>query len=191
MKTSILLVTAMLLPAGLVFGEEPQSLHDGMDPPRGYVWKAVSGTGVHRFSTAMIHSQEYTETGMVQRSTDIVELEGDLEGRVLYHPVSVFDFVEGTLVNTGHQVFSGTVLGQGPVLLHDNELRFDVDLGTGQTTGIVFLENRIAGQDIRCHLDVAGNGAMDENGDALVDYTGRCRIRQVPGMPEQAGRKDS
>ena len=90
-----------------------------------------------------------------------------------------------------HQVFSGTVLGQGPVLLHDNEFRFDVDLGTGQTTGIVFLENRIAGQDIRCHLDVAGNGAMDENGDALVDYTGRCRIRLVPGMPEQARRKDS
>ncbi len=177
MKTSILLVTAMLLPAGLVFGEEPQSLHDGMDPPRGYVWKAVSGTGVHRFSTAMIHSQEYTETGMIQRSTDIVELEGDLEGRVLYHPVSVFDFVEGTLVNTGHQVFSGTVLGSDPVLIHDEEFRFEVNLATGRTVGEIYLEHRIAGPRIRCRLQVDANGTMTPEGDAVIDYEGLCRVR--------------
>ena len=55
-------------------------------------WVPVSGTGVHLFSTAIIHSQTPTETGLIQRSTDIVELDGDLRGRVLYHPVSVFDF---------------------------------------------------------------------------------------------------
>jgi hypothetical protein len=41
---------------------------------------------VHYFTTAMIHSQTPTATGMIQRSTDIIELSGDLKGRVLYHP---------------------------------------------------------------------------------------------------------
>lgn len=154
-------------------------------------WIDVSGSGVHKFSSAIVHAVTETDVGFIQRSTETVELTGDLDGRLLYHPVSVFDFAAGTLTNTGHQVFSGTVLGQGPVLVHDNEFRFDVDFATGRTTGIVFLENRIAGPDIRCHLEVVGVGAMDENGDALVDYTGRCRIRQVPGTPDQPGRKES
>ena len=33
--------------------------------------------------------------------------------RVLYHVTSVFDFVKGTLVNTGDQVFSGNDCGLG------------------------------------------------------------------------------
>ncbi|AKS42885.1 hypothetical protein [Wenzhouxiangella marina] len=150
------------------------------DPTQpGNRWVEVSGSGVHRFSSAIVHSVTETEVGFVQRSTETVELSGDLEGRILYHPVSVFDFAAGTLVNTGHQVFSGQVLGMGPVLLHDDEFRFDVNLGTGETFGRVFLENRLNGPDIRCHLEIVGVGAMDEQGDALVDYTGSCRVRQL------------
>ncbi len=116
----------------------------------------------------------------MQRSTETFELSGDLNGLILYHPISRFDFAAGTLVNTGNQVFSGTVLDFGPVLLHDDEYRFEVNLGTGHTVGKVFLENRLSGPDIRCHLDVIGQGEMDELGDALFDYTGNCRIRQLP-----------
>ena len=135
----------------------------------------VTGTGVHYFTTAIIHSTTPTPTGLVQRSTDIVELDGDLTGRVLYHPVSVFDFVKNTLVNTGHQVFSGTVLGSEPVLLLDDEFRFDVDLATGATTGRVHLTKRLAGPKIRCDLNVVGTGLTPE-GNAAIQYTGQCRI---------------
>ena len=60
----------------------------------------VAGSGVDHLNTAIVHSQEPTPTGMIQKSTEIVELNGDLKGRVLYHVTSVFDFVQGTLVNT-------------------------------------------------------------------------------------------
>src|SRR4051812_39244013 len=69
---------------------------------------AVAGTGVDLLTTALIHSKDNTPTGMIQKSTEIVELKGDLNGRVLYHVTSVFDFAHGTLVNTGDQVYSGT-----------------------------------------------------------------------------------
>ena len=142
-------------------------------------WLEVSGTGVHYFTTSIIHSQEATETGMIQRSTDIVELEGDLKGRILYHPVSVFDFAAGTLVNTGDQVFSGTVLGSAPVMIYDKWFRFDVNLNTGDTLGKVYLLDHIAGPAVRCELTVTGAG-QTAAGDALVDYTGRCRFRGSP-----------
>lgn len=135
----------------------------------------VSGSGVHYFTTAIIHSQEPTGTGMVQRSTDIVELNGDLTGRLLYQPDSVFDFATGTLVNTGHQVYSGTVLDLGPVMLYDDSFRFEVDLNTGTTVGEVHLTNHIAGPKVRCHLAVVGTG-MTAAGDATVEYTGHCRV---------------
>lgn len=141
-------------------------------------WVEVSGNGVHRFSSAVVHSVFETEVGFVQRSTETVELSGDLNGLILYHPISRFNFVAGTLVNTGNQVFSGSVLDLGPVLLHDDEYRFEVNLGTGETTGKVFLENRLTGPDVRCHLDVVGQGQMDELGDALFEYTGICRVRK-------------
>ncbi len=137
---------------------------------------SVSGSGIHYFSTQVIHSTEMTDTGMIQRSTDIVELTGDLEGKVLYHPVSVFDFAAQTLVNTGEQVFSGSVLGSEPVLLFDNEFRFDVDLTTGATIGKVFLRESqdAAGESwYECKLDLVGTG-MTEAGDAMADYTGTC-----------------
>jgi hypothetical protein len=148
-------------------------------PPvsRGYEWVSVAGTGVHYFSTAIVHSTEPTDTGVVQRSTETVELSGDLDGRILYQPVSVFDFVAGTLVNTGHQVFSGTVLGSAPVLLHDDEFRFDVDLNTGATTGKVWLSDRIAGPRIQCNLDILGTG-LDPDGNSTVAYSGQCKIRR-------------
>jgi hypothetical protein len=138
---------------------------------------AVSGTGVHHFTTAVIHSTEPTPTGMIQRSTETVDLAGDLTGRLLYHPTSVFDFVAGTLTNTGHQIFSGTVLGSKPVLLSDDEFRFRVDLASGATTGQVHLHGRLAGPKIRCDLNVTGTG-LDAAGDATFVYTGQCRIRE-------------
>ena len=146
-------------------------------PNHGYRWILVAGTGIHYFSTAKIHSKEETATGFVQRSTDIIELDGDLQGTVIYHPVSVFDLAAGTLVNTGHQVFSGTVLGSAPVMIHDDEFRFDVNLHTGETTGKVYLSDPMAGPKIRCELDAVGTG-MTPEGDALVAYTGRCRLKR-------------
>ena len=137
--------------------------------------RAVSGKAVHHFTTAIIHSQTPTTTGMIQRSTDIIELTGDLRGRVLYHPTSVFDFAKGTLVNTGNQVFSGTVLGSSPVLLHDDEFRFEVDLNTGGLeSGEVHLTGNIAGPKIRCDLVAVGVGETTPEGDSVVDYSGAC-----------------
>lgn len=150
---------------------------NGSEPGRDK-WLEVSGTGVHYFTTSIIHSQEATSAGMIQRSTDIVELEGDLKGRILYHPVSIFDFSAGTLVNTGEQVFSGTVLGSAPVMIYDKWFRFDVDLNTGETLGKVYLLDHIAGPGVRCELTVTGAG-QTVAGDALVEYTGRCRFRGI------------
>lgn len=144
-----------------------------------FSWVPVSGSGIHYLSTADIHSVIPTEVGMIQRSTDIVELDGDLRGRLIYQPVSVFDFVAGTLTNTGNQVFSGTVLGSDPVLVHDDEFRFDVNLLTGETVGLVHLNHRLAGPKTRCELEVIGSGMTDTQ-DALVVYTGRCKIKRRP-----------
>ena len=136
----------------------------------------VSGTGTHFFSTAIVHSQRPTETGFIQRSTDTVELEGDLKGRVLYHPVSTFDTQAQTLENRGHQVFSGTVLGSNPVLLYDNRFRFEVNLATGETVGKVYLADQLAGPSVRCWLEIVGTG-QDAQGDSTLAYTGYCRLR--------------
>ena len=141
--------------------------------------RPVAGTAVHYFTTAIIHSQTPTATGMIQRSTDIIELSGDLKGRVLYHPTSVFDFVNGTLVNTGNQVFSGTVLGSAPVLLHDDEFRFEVNLNSGGLeSGEVHLSDRIAGPKIRCDLVAVGAGATTPEGNSIVDYSGPCTLKE-------------
>ena len=136
----------------------------------------VAGSGVHYLATAVIHSTEVTPTGLVQRSTETVELSGDLIGRILYHPTTVIDFTTNTLVNTGDQVFSGTVLGSAPVLLHDDEFRFEANLATGAVAGKVHLIKSIAGDKIRCELDVVGTG-IDANGNATFTYTGHCRIK--------------
>jgi hypothetical protein len=91
--------------------------------------------------------------------------------------VSVFDFQAGTLTNTGNQVFSGTILGSEPVLLHDEWYRFDVDLATGATVGRVFLTEHIAGPKVRCELTINDTGTRTADGDAVIEYTGRCRFR--------------
>lgn len=163
----------------LLLGLSAEAHAAGDEADRGG-WRPVSGTGVHRFSTALVHGEpEQTATGLVQRSTETVELSGDLVGRVLYHPVSVFDLAARTLVNRGHQVFSGTVLGGPPVLLLDDSFRFEVDLDTRATHGEVFLDSVLAGdRRTRCELTIDGDGASDAAGDAMVGYTGRCRVRR-------------
>lgn len=137
--------------------------------------QSVAGSGVHYFTTALIHSNQPTPSGMIQRSTDTVELTGDLTGRLLYQPVSVFDFAAGTLVNTGRQVFSGTVLGSDPVLMYDDEFRFDVDLNAGTTTGRVYLTQMGDGPKRRCTLQIVGTGTTAD-GNATFSYTGECRV---------------
>lgn len=136
----------------------------------------VAGSGVDLLTTALVHSKETTATGMIQKSTEIVELNGDLTGRVLYHVTSMFDFVAGTLVNTGDQVYSGTVAGSEPVLIHDDQFRFDVNLATGAEHGQVYLLNHLAGPKVRCTLDVVGTG-MNAEGNPTFDYTGECTFR--------------
>lgn len=136
----------------------------------------VAGSGFDALNTAIVHSKETTPAGMIQKSTETVELNGDLTGRVLYHVTSVFDFVKGTLVNTGDQVYSGTVAGSDPVLIHDDQFRFDVNLTTGQESGRVYLLDHIAGPKVRCTLDVVGTG-MNSDGNPTFDYSGECIFR--------------
>jgi hypothetical protein len=134
---------------------------------------AVSGSGVDQLTTAIIHSKEAVPNGMIQKSTEIVDLTGDLKGRVLYHVTSVFDFAHGTLVNTGDEVYSGTVAGSEPVMIHDDQFRFDVNLTTGTERGRVYLFDHIAGPRVRCSLDVVGTG-MSPEGNPTFTYTGQC-----------------
>jgi hypothetical protein len=136
----------------------------------------VTGSGMDFLNTATVHSQEPTPTGMIQKSTEIVELNGDLKGRVLYHVTSVFDFVHGTLVNTGDQVYSGTIAGSAPVMIHDDQFRFDVNLVTGEESGRVYLFNHIAGPKVRCTLTVVGTG-LNSDGNPTFDYSGECTFR--------------
>ena len=136
----------------------------------------VAGSGVDRLDTAIVHSKEDTPGGMIQHSTETVDLTGDLNGRVLYHVTSVFDFARGTLVNTGDQVYSGTIAGSAPVLIHDDQFRFEVNLVTGQESGQVYLFDRLAGPKVRCKLDVIGTG-LNAEGNPTFTYTGACTFR--------------
>lgn len=142
---------------------------------------AVSGSAVHYFSTAIVHSRDSIGSRIVQRSTDIIRLSGDLNGYILYHPVSEFDLERRTLVNTGSQVFSGSVVGSAPVLLHDDSFRFEVDLASGATTGQVTLSRQSDARDSggwhQCRLTVTGTGATPQ-GDNLSSYHGECTRRE-------------
>ena len=133
----------------------------------------VAGSGVDHLGTALVHSEKPTPTGIIKQSTETVELTGDLTGRVLYHVTTVIDSDKGTLVNTGHQVYSGTIAGSVPVMLHDDRFRFEVNLLTGQEKGQVYLLNHIAGPRVRCTLDVVGTG-VNADGNATFDYAGAC-----------------
>lgn len=144
-------------------------------PPRPS--EPVEGEAVHHFTTAVVHSREPTATGFVQRSTEIIRLSGDLEGYILYHPTTVMDQEAGILVNTGTQLFSGTVLGSEPLLLHDDRFRFEVELETGATRGEVHLGRSLdaprPGAWVECDLEVVGTG-QTEAGDGVARYSGRC-----------------
>ncbi len=136
----------------------------------------VAGSGFDDLKNAIVHWKTPTATGMTQQSTEIVELTGDLTGRVLYHVTSVFDFAMGTLVNTGDQVYSGTIAGSTPVMIHDDRFRFEVNLLTGSEIGRVYLFNHIAGPKVRCRLDVVGTG-LNADGNPTFDYSGECTFR--------------
>lgn len=182
--------TTPLLALLIVFallGCDNDPLDGGSDPDTPIVPAepfAVSGSAVHYFATAIIHSQEPTETGMVQRSTDIIELTGDLKGFTLYHPTTVIDNEAGTLVNTGTQIFSGTIADSAPVILHDNAFRFEVDLATGATTGEVYLGRSSDAPSpetwFECTLDIVGTGFTPE-GNGMADYSGECTPRGNAG----------
>ena len=145
--------------------------------PENKHWQEISGTAIHYASTSWIHDNtiQPTETGFTLVSTDIVELFGDLQGRVLSQLFTTYDAVEGTIVNTGHQVLSGTVLGSAPVMLYDDDFRFDIDLLAGETTGDIYLIQQLAGPKVRCILSMQGTG-QDADGNNLSEYSGHCRV---------------
>jgi hypothetical protein len=138
---------------------------------------AVSGSGVDVANEAIIHSEQTTPTGMTRMVTEIVELTGDLQGKVLYQATQEFDFAAHTLVVTGANVFSGTIAGSDPVLLSSDESRFEVNLATGEETGKVHLTRSNDAPDkgswYECDLVVVGTGQTAE-GNGTFDYSGTC-----------------
>lgn len=135
----------------------------------------VRGTGTDLLNGAVVHSKKSAPSGEVQKSTEIIELDGDLRGKVLYHVTTVIDTKKNTLVNTGDQVFSGTIAGSEPVMLHDSRFRFVVNLATGADSGSVFLVDHIAGPRVRCELHVTGTGKNAE-GNPTFSYVGTCQF---------------
>ena len=133
----------------------------------------VAGSGTDLLNGAIIHSKKDTPTGMIQKSTETVELKGDLIGRVLYHVTSTFDTANNTLVNTGDQVFSGSIAGSEPVMIHDGRFSFHANLKTGAENGSVYLFDHIAGPRVQCTLHVVGTG-KDADANPTFNYTGRC-----------------
>ena len=150
-----------------------QASFDVAPTPGGSAIVAVSGSGMDHLVGALVHTKKNTATGSIQQSTEIVDLTGDLKGRVLYHVTTVIDSIHGTLVNTGDQVYSGTIGDSAPVMLHDDHFRFNVDLKTGGEKGRVYLVDHIAGPRVRCTLDVVGTG-MNPDGNPTFTYTGQC-----------------
>ncbi|WP_414830184.1 hypothetical protein [Alteromonas sp. H39] len=146
-----------------------------LDQHRDKRWTPVSGTATHYFPTAILHTSEPTGEGKTERSTDTIDLNGDIRGRIVYHVTSEFNFIEGTLINTGYQVFSGTVLEGDPVMILDDNFMFRVDLHTGDTHGDVFLNRPLAGKRTQCRLKVTGTG-FDADGNGVAEYQGLCRV---------------
>lgn len=138
----------------------------------------VSGSGTDLANGAIVHSKASTATGSVEQRTESVELSGDLHGRVLYQVTSVLDSARGTLVNTGHQVYSGTIAGSQPVMLHDSKFRFEENLATGAAHGSVYLVDHIAGPKVRCTLQVVDTG-KNPDGNPTFNYTGECVFADV------------
>ncbi|MBS0578051.1 MAG: hypothetical protein JSR36_02180 [Proteobacteria bacterium] len=143
--------------------------------PRAARTVRVTGAGFDDLRGAIVHSKRPTATGLIQVSTATVELSGDLHGRVLYQVTTVIDQQAGTLANTGDQVFSGTVAGSDPVMLHDARFRFDENLKSGTDRGSVYLVDHIAGPQVRCTLQVTGTG-KDGDGNPTFTYSGECEF---------------
>jgi hypothetical protein len=135
----------------------------------------VAGSGTDILNGAIIHSKKPTPAGTIQKGTEIIELAGDLTGKILYHVTTVIDNKKGTLVNTGDQVFSGTIAGSDPVMLHDSRFHFEVNLATGADSGSVYLVDHIAGPKVRCELKVIGTGKAAD-GNPTFHYNGTCRF---------------
>jgi hypothetical protein len=133
----------------------------------------VKGTGMDLLNGAIVHLKRTTSTGEIRKSTQIVELRGDLNGKVLYHVTTVIDDKKGTLVNTGDQVFSGTIAGSEPVMIHDSKFRFEVNLATGAESGSVYLFDHITGPRVQCQLQVTGTG-NNADGNPTFSYVGMC-----------------
>lgn len=169
-RTMALAAGAALALSSIASGQAPAG---AASVAKGATTRSVSGSGIDYLTTAIVHSRKPTATGTIQSSTEIVELTGDLKGRVLYHVTTVTDTVRRTLVNTGHQVFSGTIAGSAPVMLHDDRFRFEVDLATGRETGKVYLVDHVTGPRVRCTLDVVGTG-MNAEKNPTFTYTGQC-----------------
>lgn len=169
-----LAVLALVVPATACGDDDPIAVSMA---PVALQTVSVSGTATHYFSTAITHSETPVQGGMVNRSTDIIRLSGGIEGFVLYHPTSQIDFATQTLVNTGAQVFSGSIGGAEPVLLYDDTFRFEVDLTNGATTGRIHLRRSESSPHPEfwweCDLDAVGTG-MTPEGDGLADYSGSC-----------------
>ena len=141
---------------------------------------SVSGSGVDLASSAIVHSEQPTPTGLVRTLTENVKLTGDLSGYVLYQATQTFDFAAGTLVITGENVFSGTIAGSDPVILRSDESRFEVELATGEELGHVHLTRSKdaphKGWWYECDLAVVGTG-LSPAGDPTFDYSGTCTRR--------------
>ena len=65
-------------PRALALGPSQRTLH-------------VSGHGVDRMDGAIVHSEQQTPAGLTRISTAVVELEGDLHGRLLYQVTTRID----------------------------------------------------------------------------------------------------
>jgi hypothetical protein len=170
--TSVALVSTLLV---VVETAHAQATTAAKATPGGERTVAVAGTGVDLLTTALVHSKDSTASRMLQRSTEIVELTGDLTGRVLYQVTTEIDYVHKMLVNTGNQVYSGTVAGSAPVMLFDDRFRFQVNLATGEEKGRVYLARHLAGPKVRCVLDVKGTGPSAE-GNPTFTYRGDCTL---------------
>ena len=102
-----------------------------------------------------------------------MELYGDLHGKVLCQVRTVTDSARKVLTNTGEQVYSGTIAGSAPVMLHDRRFRFEVNLVTEEEHGWVYLTDHLAGPRVQCTLKVNGTG-RDAAGNPTFTYRGSC-----------------
>ena len=73
-------------------------------------------------------------------------------------------------------MYSGTIAGSAPVMIHDDGFRFGVNLVTGEEAGRVFLFNHIAGPKVRCALEIVGT-VLNAEGNPTFDYSGKCTFR--------------